>query len=664
MSGPRQLILDLLARDKTGPASRGAATNMKTVGDAADDAAKSTEKLGKESDKSDDKVERFGRSSRTASEHVQHLDREIELCEHELHKLAIAFAEAKTAADRADLTKGIRSTQRELAQLNKSKNLISDFLPEPKTVAVEAAKIGEQAGQGFIQSFKDFTSEASGPIGIGIKGGLIAAGITLAPALGATVASAILGGAGIGGVIGGFALAKRDSRVKAATKALGDEVSDSLDSAAGAFVPATLQGIGTIRKSFAKIDGDLKGIFDDSARYVEPLVEGVTGLVEKSIGGVRKAVEGAAPIIDVIKENLPELGATIGDVLSTLAEDGPAAATALEGLFHVIEGGVVVVGGLVDKLTDVYGFLARNGVLGKEAEETWKKYKTAADQAANSSGELGGAQKIMAGELRTAADAAEDQRKALVALDEQQRAQVDPLFAFTKAQRDVKTAQDEWNAAVKRYGPESEQAREATEKLTDASLGLQEAADKVGTTADGKLTPGLRRALTQAGATKEQIKAVETALGRAKAAAEKYDGLSAEARVIVDISGAEGPLRTIGSLLKQIHDKRVNISVGGVASSLKAIGSILGHRAGGGPVKAGGAYIVGEKRPEVFVPDRDGTIIPSVGRASGGSGAAGGSGGGWVAIRGDALIDVLTRAIASQVSAKGGRAAQLGIRFV
>ncbi|TPL30174.1 hypothetical protein [Mesorhizobium sp. B2-4-7] len=35
-------------------------------------------------------------------------------------------------------------------------------------------------------------------------------------------------------------------------------------------------------------------------------------------------------------------------------------------------------------------------------------------------------------------------------------------------------------------------------------------------------------------------------------------------------------------------------------------------RAGGGPVTAGQPYIVGEKRPELFVPDRSGVIIPKV----------------------------------------------------
>jgi hypothetical protein len=46
-----------------------------------------------------------------------------------------------------------------------------------------------------------------------------------------------------------------------------------------------------------------------------------------------------------------------------------------------------------------------------------------------------------------------------------------------------------------------------------------------------------------------------------------------------------------------------------------------------------------------------------------GSVASGGDGG-WVSVRGDGIIDELTERIASRVSARGGRAAQLGIRFL
>lgn len=51
-----------------------------------------------------------------------------------------------------------------------------------------------------------------------------------------------------------------------------------------------------------------------------------------------------------------------------------------------------------------------------------------------------------------------------------------------------------------------------------------------------------------------------------------------------------------------------------------AAGSILssmfgGFRANGGPVEAGQAYVVGEKRPEMFIPETSGTILPFVPRA-------------------------------------------------
>lgn len=80
---------------------------------------------------------------------------------------------------------------------------------------------------------------------------------------------------------------------------------------------------------------------------------------------------------------------------------------------------------------------------------------------------------------------------------------------------------------------------------------------------------------------------------------------------------------------------------------LAAMGAVLAAGMGlvkremGGPVTAGQPYLVGEKRPEIFVPHTDGFIIPSVAQAmtrpgyappsgggSGGGGQAGGGGGG------------------------------------
>jgi hypothetical protein len=48
-------------------------------------------------------------------------------------------------------------------------------------------------------------------------------------------------------------------------------------------------------------------------------------------------------------------------------------------------------------------------------------------------------------------------------------------------------------------------------------------------------------------------------------------------------------------------------SLGGMMGSLV---SMLGFREAGGPVEKGKPYVVGEKRPEIFVPSVNGNILP------------------------------------------------------
>jgi hypothetical protein len=76
--------------------------------------------------------------------------------------------------------------------------------------------------------------------------------------------------------------------------------------------------------------------------------------------------------------------------------------------------------------------------------------------------------------------------------------------------------------------------------------------------------------------------------------------------------------------------------VGGAGGS-GLLGALFGGgRQHGGPVSAGRAYVVGEGgRPELFVPDTAGTIIPDMTRMMGG----GGRGTGWGAPAPDVRVD-------------------------
>lgn len=72
-------------------------------------------------------------------------------------------------------------------------------------------------------------------------------------------------------------------------------------------------------------------------------------------------------------------------------------------------------------------------------------------------------------------------------------------------------------------------------------------------------------------------------------------------------------------------DVQVKVSLKGITDSGEVMAVRLGRRARGGPVTAGQPYIVGEHRPELFVPNQSGMILPSV--PTGGGGAVSATGG-------------------------------------
>ncbi len=108
-----------------------------------------------------------------------------------------------------------------------------------------------------------------------------------------------------------------------------------------------------------------------------------------------------------------------------------------------------------------------------------------------------------------------------------------------------------------------------------------------------------------------------------EAAGEFYDAFKSGA--IGAIAGAEDLGEALSNLAKKFGDLFLNAAFdglfkpgsggesgglfGGIFSSLA---SILPGRERGGPVSVGKPYIVGEKRPEVFVPGTSGRIVPQV----------------------------------------------------
>ena len=101
------------------------------------------------------------------------------------------------------------------------------------------------------------------------------------------------------------------------------------------------------------------------------------------------------------------------------------------------------------------------------------------------------------------------------------------------------------------------------------------------------------------------------------------------AKLEATIAQLQAQVRAAQAAINGVHGKTVPITItytsGGIPRTFLP-GSSTPGRASGGPVTKGHPYIVGEHRPELFVPKQDGTIIPRVpGRAQGTAFSGGGT---------------------------------------
>jgi hypothetical protein len=210
------------------------------------------------------------------------------------------------------------------------------------TANLAGPKIGAAVTKGIASA-----AQLAGPL-------LAGAAAYAAPLIGATLSAAIIGGAGIGGVVGGVMLAARDPRVQAAGKTLGDNVMKSLTEAAEPFIGPVLTSIDKISSGFQAVEGNIKRIFANSAKFVGPLTDGVIAFGQGLVRGFDKLIAKAGPVIAEISTGLTELGADIEDMFDTIAGGSEGAATAMRSLFDTIQGGVVVLGPLLRGLTEIY----------------------------------------------------------------------------------------------------------------------------------------------------------------------------------------------------------------------------------------------------------------------------------------------------------------------
>lgn len=571
----RELILDLLARNKMGSDTRAAATDLDRVGTAADAATKKTKGLGAASEKTDDQVEDLGDSSSEAARKISKLDHEIDKVNQDLVLLAAQFADADDAAARLDISKGIRKSQAELRRLSTSKGILDKILPDPQPAA---RSFLTKLGAGLAEAGTGIATKAGASMGPTIG---IAIGAAAAPVLVSTLAGALSAGAGAIGLGAGIALAvKNDKDIQQAGALAGKKFAEGIGkSATDAYKQPIMESIGVLSRAGDKINKDWGAVFQRTSGYIVPFTQQVTnaGLtLSKSLAG---AARESGPALDAVGDSIGFVADSAAHLIDTLADGSQTSADNLR----------LVVGALSDAVDMTTDFL---GVLNELSGNAWMTgpllpllRKHYADAGAET-GTLTKRTKGLADGMTDAARAAQGQKDALVSLANEMKAQADPAFALIEAQDKLKSSQKNLNKEVKEHGRNSSEARQASRDLARAAIDLQGKVGALGGTFDGKLSPAMRNTLKAAGLTKGQIAAVEKEFRDAKRAGDAYARKYA----------AQATLTTIYRTVREENKKYAG-------------NSVTGARASGGPVSRGLPYLVGENGPEIVVPSAAGRVL-------------------------------------------------------
>lgn len=215
------------------------------------------------------------------------------------------------------------------------------------------------------------------------------------------------------------------------------------------------------------------------------------------------------------------------------------------------------------------------------------------------------------------ADAARDAAAAVQSYADALRAQFDPLFAVASANDALAQANQAVNDAVAEYGENSPEAVQAHLAAAEAAarqqgaLGDLATAVRDGTVSVEDATSTLNDWVARGIISRATANATAAAFrGYASAANSVPDAVTT--RVTADTSGARTKILQVRDALGQVRSKTITIGVttalGGQAVALM---NNKMFRAAGGPVSAKTPYIVGEKGPEWFVPETDGTIYPN-----------------------------------------------------
>lgn len=448
----------------------------------------------------------------------------------EVHKALNESAKIDVKVDTAEAEEKIKHIEEELARLNGDDATIKVKVKEEDVKATED-KIKKKMDDSGSSSGKGWASRFTKALqSFDFKPGLLPVGLAVGaaflPLIGASIAGAVVGSVGLGGIVGGVVIAAHDPRVKSAFKEMKTDLGQSLKLDAAPFVPVVISALHQIKTEVHQLN--LGQIFADLAPQVQPVLSGILDLVGSLGDAIRNIVAKSGPVMQELGTDFRNLGRTLDSALSSLADNSKNEALALHDLFALIDGSIATVFALVDAFTAVYGAfhklyeLSPEGIYSKIQDGTQGVTGAVQDTIAAAQEQID-TNHGLAHSWTNAADAADQQTKAIKGVADALKAATDPAFAFIDAQKQVNDAQSAYDKAVKSSGKNSAAARNAQIDLEKAMINYVSAASGARSGTD-HLTSAQKAMLRSAGFSSSAIKDLDKHLKDAYNSAKKIDG--------------------------------------------------------------------------------------------------------------------------------------------
>lgn len=519
----------------------------------------------------------------------------------------------------------LNKTQSDFVNSSKSKKIkISDMVdlkPDPK--------LGSGIASGIASSMQ-------GAPPLAIAGGII--GVGMAPAILAGVAGAITGAVGLGGVIGGAALAAKDPAVADYATRIGEKFSKSVNaSARSSFVAPMRDSLRQVESLADRSAPKIGAIFSSVAPSVSGLTGNITRLADSLLDNLGYAASKSGPAIGALGDLIEHTGESIGGMIRVLADDVPEGVSALHDFDDALQNTIKTITAVIDggaKMKDGLDWLDRGIDKVRYASEDWgvqmdltadgykrgseaaQLYRDRVIGAAGSTNDYthylakaaAGTSKL-ANTMTDAEKAAQGQIDSLDELGRALKAQNDPVFALLNAEDKLAKAQKDVAESTKKTGKNSRETKADLRKLAEAAISVETAAGTLGSTFNGKMTPAMRATLRTAGLTSSEINRLGGQFEDARRDGERFAKNYKANVTLIGAEAASVKTRRVRDLLNQLHNKRISVNVivnesrlSKVNQQLDRMGANYAHGgikgAASGAI-SGGLTWTGEQGPEL-----------------------------------------------------------------